>query len=181
MKENNKTSNFILEKLSFNLAIVGGGRACKFFLRLLQNEPFTFLDIKVVGVCDINQEAEGFCLAKEMGIYTTNDFQDLFKNKDLDGVIELTGSREVLLELIRLRPIGVGVLEHNISRVLRNFFLQDQQLKSVEKQILLEKMASNFLMLQANEQFSVLNPDFMIVVANEAFLKAFKKSKVYFT
>ena len=177
MKENNKTSNFILEKLSFNLAIVGGGRACKFFLRLLQNEPFTFLDIKVVGVCDINQEAEGFCLAKEMGIYTTNDFQDLFKNKDLDGVIELTGSREVLLELIRLRPIGVGVLEHNISRVLRNFFLQDQQLKSVEKQILLEKMASNFLMQQANEQISVLSPDFMIVEANEAYLKAFNKSK----
>lgn len=177
MKENHRTNEFIPDKLSFNLAIVGGGRACKFFLGLLQDEPFNFLDIKIVGVCDIKQEAEGFCLAKEMGIYTTDDFQDLFKIKDLDGVIELTGSREVLLELIRLRPIGIGVLEHNISRVLRNLFLQDQQLKSVEKQILLEKMASNFLMQQANEQISVLNPDFMIVDANEAYLKAFNKSK----
>jgi len=96
---------------------VGGGKACKFFLDLLLSESFTYLKINIIGVCDINPEAEGLVLAKELGIYTTSNFQDLFKIKDLDSIIELTGKKEVLLEIIRLRPKGVGVLEHNIGRL----------------------------------------------------------------
>ncbi|MBW2671403.1 MAG: PAS domain-containing sensor histidine kinase, partial [Deltaproteobacteria bacterium] len=96
---------------------MGGGKACKFFLDLLLSESFTYLKINIIGVCDINPEAEGLVLAKELGIYTTSNFQDLFKIKDLDSIIELTGKKEVLLEIIRLRPKGVGVLEHNIGRL----------------------------------------------------------------
>ncbi len=165
------------EKLPLNIAIIGGGRACKFFLGFLQNEPFNFLDIKLAGVCDIDPEAEGFRLANEMGIYTTNNFQDLLKIKDLDGVIELTGRREVLLELIRHRPKGVGVLEHNLGRVLRDFFIKDQRVKSAEDQALVEKMAADFLIRQANERIAILDPDFMIITANDAYLKTTEKSR----
>ncbi|HID95361.1 MAG TPA: PAS domain-containing sensor histidine kinase, partial [Candidatus Latescibacteria bacterium] len=98
MKDQNETMNSNLDKLHLNLAIVGGGRAGKLFLELFKHESFYNLNIKLVGVCDIDPNAEGFRLAKEMGIYTTNDFRDLFKIEDLDAVIELTGNREVLLE-----------------------------------------------------------------------------------
>ena len=177
MEKNSVTTENSFDTLSMNLAIVGGGRACKFFLELLQNETFSHLDIKLLGVCDINPEAEGFCLAKKMGIYTTDNFQDLFKIKDLDGVMELTGDRNVLLGLIRARPKGVGVLEYNISRLLRGFFIRDQRLKSVEGQVLREKMAADFLMQQVNERISVLSPDFIIIKANEAYLRAVGKTK----
>jgi len=165
------------DRQALNLAIVGGGRACKFFLELLQNELFANVDISIVAVCDIDPQAEGLRLANEMGIYTTNNFEDLFSFKKLDGIIELTGSREVLLELIRLRPKGLGVLEHNIGGLLRNLLLKDQQLKSAEKKVFLEKMATDFLIQQANERISVLNPDFSIVEANESYLRAAGKSK----
>jgi two-component system NtrC family sensor kinase len=132
-----------------NLAIVGGGNACKYFLKLISKEPLPYLNINIVGVCDINPDAEGLRLAQKLGIYTTNDFKDLYKIESLDHIIELTGSREVMLEITRHRPKGIGVLEHNIGKLLRNLFDISQQLESMEQQLSAEKMVSDFLIQQS--------------------------------
>lgn len=175
----NEKSSFSTEEMahSINLAIVGGGKACKFFLEILNDELFPFLNINIVGVCDINPEAEGLILAKDLGIYTTNDFQELFKIEDLDSIIELTGSRKVLLEIIRLRPKRVGVIEHNIGRLMRRLFEVNQSLKSAEKQLVQKKMFSDFLIQQSTAAIVILNTDFTIAETNEAYLKAVNKSK----
>jgi signal transduction histidine kinase len=162
---------------TINLAIVGGGRACKYFLDLLHSESFAYLKVNIVGVCDINSEAEGLVLAKELGIYTTKNFRDLFKIKDLDSIIELTGKEDVLLEIIRLRPTGVGVLEHNIGRLMRRLFDVDQRLRSAEKQLVFEKNFSDFLIQQSNAAIVILNTEFEIVETNDPYLKAVNKSK----
>lgn len=162
---------------TINLAIVGGGRACKYILELIQNDPFPFLNINIAGVCDINPEAEGFVMAKEMGIFTTHDFQELFKVENLDSIIEITGRREVLLDIIRLRPKGVGVLEHNIGRLLRNLYNIGQRLESAEQQLMRKKMFSDFLIQQSTAAIVILNTDFTIVDTNDAYLKTVNKSK----
>jgi len=165
------------EKLRLNIAIVGGGRACKFLLQLLKTESFPYLNVHLAGVCDINPEAEGLLMAKQMGIYTTDNFKDLFNIKGLDGIIELTNSKEVLLELIKCRPQTVGIVEHNIGRLLRSLFLFNQRLQSAEQQIDHEKMISEFLIQQTNEPIVILNTDFTISEANEAYLKVTGKSR----
>lgn len=162
---------------SINLAIVGGGKACKYFLELFRNEPFPFLNINIVGVCDINPEAEGLILAKELGIYTTNDFQELFKIEDLGSIIELTGSRKVLLEIIRLRPKGVGVIEHNVGRLMRRLFEVNQSLDAAKQQLVFKKTFSDFLIQQSTAAIVIVNTDFTIAETNEAYLKAVNKSK----
>ncbi|MGA9176071.1 MAG: ATP-binding protein [Desulfobacterales bacterium] len=175
MGKSNVSTNEIAHTI--NLAIVGGGRACKYFLNLLHIESFTYLKINIVGVCDTNPEAEGLVLAKELGIYTTDNFQDLFKIKDLDSIIELTGKKDVLLEIIRLRPTGVGVLEHNIGRLMRKLFEVDQRLTSAEEQLVFEKNFSDFLIRQSTAAIVILNTDFEIVETNDPYLKAVNKSK----
>jgi len=70
---NNTPGNQVNETFSLNIVIVGGGRTCRFFLELINNDPFPFFDIKILGVCDKNATAEGVLLAKKMGIYTTDD------------------------------------------------------------------------------------------------------------
>ena len=162
---------------TINLAIVGGGRTCEFFLELLQKEPFPYLNINIVGVCDINPEAEGLVMAEKLGIYTTDNFQDFFKIKDLDSIIELTGSRKVLLEIIRLRPKGIGVLEHNIGKLMRRLVDVNQRLTAAEQQLVFEKTFSDFLIQQSAAAIVILNTDFTIVETNEAYLKAVNKSK----
>ncbi|MFP4225198.1 MAG: ATP-binding protein [Desulfobacterales bacterium] len=159
-------------KLLLNLAIVGGGSACKFFLNLFTQEPLPHLDIRVVGVCDINPDAEGLVLAQEMGIYTTQNFKDLFSIKGLDAIIELTNNKEILLSLIHEKPKGVGILEHNVGRFIRTLFDIDQQLKHARHQVEMEKMLSEFLIRQTNQQILILNTDFSIADVNEAYLAA---------
>lgn len=166
-----------LKKIPLNLAIVGGGRACRFFLELLDKEPFPLLDIHVVGVCDIDPKAEGFQLAREMGIFTTRNYRDLFAVEHLDSIVELTNSRKLLMELIAARPKEVGIIEHNIGRLLRSFFMTDQRMKSLERQVVLEKMSTDILIQHSNAAIVVLDTDFTVVEANEAFLKKVHKAK----
>ena len=64
-------------KVTLKLAIVGGGRACKFFLKLIGMGNLPYLQIDIIGVCDINPEAEGFRMARRLGIYTTTDFKEI--------------------------------------------------------------------------------------------------------
>jgi signal transduction histidine kinase len=162
-------------KIPLNIAIVGGGRACKFFLELLKSNSFPYLDIHIVGVCDIKPEAVGLKMAKDMDIFTTSDFKDFFKFKNLDSIIELTNSREVLLDLVKSRPKGVGVVEHNIGRFFRSFYLLEERLKSAEYQVNIEKLVTSFLIKESNAAIVVLNTDYTIVDANDAYLKIIKK------
>ena len=158
-------------KISLKLAIVGGGRACKFFLKLVRLGHLPFLEIDILGVCDINPEAEGLRMARQLGIYTTHDFKDLFALQDLDGIIELTNNREVLLELIRHRPQRIGIIEHNIGRLLRGLFTVDQKLRSAERQIVFEKAIRDFLIQQNQQCIVIINTDFTIDGVNDAYLK----------
>ena len=170
MSENNELLGKNIGALNLNLAIVGGGRTCKFFLELLQRRSLRFIDINIVGVCDLQPEAEGVQMAEDLGIFTTQDYHDLFSIEDLDGVIELTNNREVFLELIRSKPEGIWVLDHNIGKLF-------QDLYEVDQKVFLEKMVSEFLLQHANERIVVLDPNFTIVEANEAYLKAVNKSR----
>lgn len=164
-------------QLSMNVAVVGGGKTCKLFLELLQKKTLPFLDINLLAVCDINPNAEGVRLANKMGIYTTRDYHELLKIKDLDSIIELTNNQQVLLDLIQRRPKRVAVLEHNIGKLLKTFFAMDQRLRWAQQEIFLEKMSSTFLIQQSNTPILVLNTDFTIVEANDAYLKRVKRSR----
>ena len=167
----------IPEKYQLNIAIVGGGSGCKILLEHLQANALPYLEINVVGVCDINPEAEGLVMAREMGIYTTHDFLDLFKFEHLDSIVELTKRKEVLLELIKFRPKHVGVMEHNIGRFFTAFLKMSKRLKAMEYQVNVEKMSSDFLIQHMDAATAVLNTDFTIVEANEAYLKIVDKPK----
>ena len=165
-----KMANETPARLPLNIAIVGGGKACKFFLELLQTDYLKYLDINLLGVCDIDPKAEGLRMAKQMGIYTTDNFKDFFEFKNLDSIFELTNSRDVLLDLVKLRPKGVGLLEHNIGQFFRLFYHVDQQLKSAEYQASLQKMFSDFLIQQSDAAIVVINTDFTISEVNEPYL-----------
>ena len=171
------TFNTRQKRMQLNIAIIGGGRACRFFLEFLKKESLPDLDIHVLGVCDINPDAQGIQMARAMGIFTTQNYKDFFTIDNLDGILELTNSRELLLELIQQRPKGVGIVEHNIGRLLRLFFLTDQRMRSLEHQLLLEKMSSDILIQHSDAGILVLNTDFTVVEANEVFLKKVRKSR----
>jgi len=177
MQENRIIDRISSGEIPVTIAIVGGGRACRFFLELLQQETFLNMKIEIAGVCDIDPEAEGFVMAREMGIFTTDNFHDFFSLEDLDGILELTNSNEVLQELIQNRPKRIAILEHNIGRLFRNLFETDLRLKAAEKQVAHDELVTDFLIKQAKQMIMVLNIDFTIADANKAYLDAIGLSR----
>jgi two-component system NtrC family sensor kinase len=177
MNEKTQTPSGNSKWLTLNLAIVGGGKTCTFFLDFLRHISLPYVEVHILGVCDIDQQAQGLEVARDLGIFTTPDFREIFEIDGLDGILELTNRRDVLLELTRLRPEGIWILDHGVSRLLQTLFLLIGNLGWKEKQGALERTVSNFLLQQANERIVVLKPDFTIVEASEGYLKAVNKPK----
>jgi len=102
---------------SLNVAIVGGGRACYNLLKLLNEDRLSRLKMKILGISDINPDAPGICYAKELGLFTATNLQELFNLKELNVIIELTGSTKIREEIYREKPSGISVMDHIAARL----------------------------------------------------------------
>ena len=164
-------------QLRLNVAIVGGDETGRFFLDFFRRIPLPHVEVNVLGVCDTDPEAPGVQLARDLGIFTTQDYRKILELPGLDGVLELTNSRDVLLEMMKLRPAGVWILEHRVSSLFETLLLFIRDLGRRDREVALERTVSKFLMEQANERIVVLEPDFKIADASEGYLKAVNKTK----
>lgn len=172
------SKNCVDGRFCINIAMVGGGRDCRFFLDLIQNNPSPLFNIKIHGVYDNNPNAKGMLLAQQLGIFTTDNLHDLLNISQLDMVLELTGKQQVLSEIIRLRPTGLGVLEFKDKRIVRSFVhVVSQWLQSTEQKLNAEKTFSNLLIQQSTAGIVYINTDFTIAYANQAYLDKVKKSE----
>lgn len=104
--------------LQSNIAIVGGGKFCKTLLQLLYSELFSDQRPRILGVADINSEAEGLLYAKEVGIFTTHDYRKIFQLNKLQILIELTKDLELGSLLRKAKPPHIELIDHIESRAL---------------------------------------------------------------
>jgi PAS domain S-box-containing protein len=100
-----------------NVAIVGGGPGCKSIMNMIFANMQKELQMHIIGVASLNLEDVGFRFAQEKGIYTTQDYHDLYELPDLDIIIELTGKDEVVNEIIQTKPPHVRVIDHVAARL----------------------------------------------------------------
>jgi len=101
----------------FNVVIVGAGRACLAIMDLLLVGSHRQLRMKLIGVADIDPEAPGVKRAKELNLYTTTDYHDLFSLKDLNLILELTGRDEISKSIQTEKPAQVQFMDHTVSRL----------------------------------------------------------------
>ena len=100
-----------------NIALVGGGPACKSLILFLETHTLHHIQINIVGVADPNEDAPGLVYARDKGIYTTRDFRDFFALEDLHLLIEITGSDDVLDEIMKSKPTHLRVMGHLSARL----------------------------------------------------------------
>ena len=106
----------------FNIAIIGGGKRCKVLLQTLLREDSEGKQPSILGVADINDRAEGLVYAKQQGIYTTNDFRELFSLQDLNLVIELTEDDSLRAAIQDSKPPWILSVDHEDARPLLDYF-----------------------------------------------------------
>lgn len=95
------------------IAIVGAGQGGTSLLRVLTG----LREVQVVGIADINAEAPGLKLARQMGMYATTELARL-QEKPHDVVIEATGSQRVQEILRQNKREGTIIIESQVAKLM---------------------------------------------------------------
>ncbi len=72
-----------------NIAIIGGSHPCKDILKLLLDDDLKDLGCRVLGVADTFAKAEGTGYAKKRNLFTTTDYNDIYKLENLDLILKM--------------------------------------------------------------------------------------------
>jgi PAS domain S-box-containing protein len=124
--------------LNSNVAIVGGGNFCKNMLELLFSDHFKDCRPTIMGVADVNDQAEGLVYAKERGIFTTADFREFYAFQDLQILMELTDDTELGGIIKKEKPEHVAVVDRVDARTVWSALQME-----AEKRIALKELRKN--------------------------------------
>jgi signal transduction histidine kinase len=120
--------NQVMEQAkTLKVAIVGGGPGCKAVMDMIFAEKLSQLRMKLIGLASTNPKAVGCLYAKEKGIYTTEDYHDLYRLKDLNMIIELTGREDVANEISKTKPDHVRLMDHVAAHLFWDVFQIEEQ------------------------------------------------------
>ncbi|NVL89998.1 MAG: sigma 54-interacting transcriptional regulator [Desulfobacterales bacterium] len=155
---------------ALNVAIVGGGPGCKAIMEMIFAEKLRQLRMKVIGVADPNHNAVGYQYALGKGVYTTKDYHDLYRLKDLNLIIELAGGDEVSNEIFRTKPDHVRLMDNVAARLFWDIFQIEEQRIAERKraeEVVQEKERFLKTVFDAiQDGISVLDCDFNVIMAN---------------
>lgn len=102
--------------------IIGGGAGGTSLIPIFNQ----YSEIEITGVIDINPQAPGVTLAKELGISTDSSFEKLYKQVPCDIIINVTDNNETSLALRQFRKQHpVEVIEGASAKVI--FKLVDER------------------------------------------------------
>ncbi len=158
-----------------NLAVVGGGHPCYDFLCNIHDDHLSTLDIKILGVADADENAPGIAYAKSLKIFTTTDYHDFYSIEDVNFILELTGSLEIIEDLNRSKPARISLIDHRIARNLllpllmkqakaypKDHSLPFREKKALDAQTILDSLPYRVM---------VVNDDMSILTVNRTFLQ----------
>ena len=140
----------MLDKLlKSNIAIVGCGNFCKKLIQLLFSEPFKDDHPTILGVADVNNQAEGRILAEEMGIFTTADYHEVYPLKDLQVLMELTPDVDFGNIINKEKPADVELIDHVLARSVWSAL----QVEAEKRMALKELRLNNFKETEVDRLF----------------------------
>ncbi len=113
---------------------IGGGAGCRDVLELYDRGGLGFLDLEILAVVDVNEDAPGMRHARSRGWRTMGSIHDAMALPGLELVVEVTGNEDVLDDVYFLLPPGVRLLDHVLAKVFWELDRADQNLKEELKQ-----------------------------------------------
>ena len=154
-----------------NIAVVGGGKKCAQLLNLIDQHQFKEIHPRIVAVADLRTHAPGMLLAKEKGLFTTTDYDELFSRDDIELIIELTGNPEIIYDILKKKGPHVRAISTRtaqlfweIARVSNMHKKTSQEL--FETNVLYKTMINELI----QEDVLVIGHDYRILDVNNTVL-----------
>jgi len=156
--------------------IVGGGKGCRALLNLASGSFLKELKLEIIAVVDINPEAPGLVVARQMGIPVFNNIAEAMAVSGIELIIELTGQDSLLQELYGLLTPGIRLIDHTFTHIFWDIInAQDEirrqytELENLEKKIESESRFLQRIFDSRADLALVLAPDYKILRANASF------------
>lgn len=89
-----------------HVAMIGAGRGGTALIEIFAEDPL----VKIVGVAELNLNAAGVKLARQLKIPVTKDYRDLLDMERVDLIIDVTGDPQVEQVLQEFYRMGVTVI-----------------------------------------------------------------------
>jgi PAS domain S-box-containing protein len=163
--------------MPLNVAFVGGGKACYDLLKLLDKARLSRLKMKILGVADVDPRSPGLVYAKKQNLFTTNNFQDLYSLKELNLLIELTGSSKARESILRTKPAGISIVDYRGARFLWDLIQMEIEKTEIEKKRQeheeKERKYTQIILDSLPYRIMVVNMDMTIERVNRTFLNEF--------
>jgi diguanylate cyclase (GGDEF)-like protein len=110
-----------------NILIVGAGKGGKLLIELFYNSE----TVNIQGVIDINTDAPGMRLAREIGIPTATNYREFLDNKELDEIINVTASELVQEDLLKRKPFHVEVIGGHSAKLIWELIEERRRIESI--------------------------------------------------
>jgi PAS domain S-box-containing protein len=94
------------------IAFVGGGNFCLKMLQFITRHLPDDQRPEIMGVADINPHAPAMAYAKEMGIYTTVDYQEFYQFEELQTILEVTRDQNLISIISKAKPNHIRLIDH---------------------------------------------------------------------
>ncbi|MCG8642472.1 MAG: PAS domain S-box protein [Desulfobacterales bacterium] len=130
-----------------NIAILGGRYPCKDILALLLNDDLKDLGCSVLGVADTMTEAEGVEYAKKRNLFTTTDYNDIFRLENLDLILRITPGESLTDIIENARPFNakmVNIDNYNAMSLICQLRVEQEKIK-IKKKIRSGKVSTDRL------------------------------------
>ena len=153
------------------IAVVGGGTRCAQLLKLIDQHQFEKIHPRIVAVADLKADAPGLLLAKEKGLFTTSDYNDLFSRDDIELIIELTGNPDIIYDILKKKGTHVRAISTRTAQL----FWEISRVSTMQKktsQELYEAKALYKTMINEliQEDVLVIGHDYRIIDVNNTVL-----------
>jgi PAS domain S-box-containing protein len=152
---------------TINIGLVGGGEFCAEILRkttsVYKQEEF---DAPIVAVADPDPNSPGMALARQLGLATLADFQELYHHRQaIDLIIILTPDPSIFETILATRPPHIRILSYHVFRIFW------QAIGNEERKLRQRTEEMETILNGIQDFILVINPDMSIVEANESFLQ----------
>jgi PAS domain S-box-containing protein len=149
-----------------NILIVGAGKGGSLLTHLFHKSE----TVNILGVIDINDDAPGIKLAKGLGIPTATDFREFLNIKELDEIINVTGSEEVQEKLLKLKPLNIELIGGHSAKLIWDVV---EERKRIEKELRESEKRLRLQIYRMPIGCIMWSPDFRVMSWNPAAEKIF--------
>ena len=154
--------------LLLRCGVVADGDRCLSILQTLDTAERRRWRVKMLYLVITDDSDTCSGLAAEKGIQILKTPQELLTRSSLDFIMEMTGDADLLAQLARDKPSGVGLLDHHAAELFLDQFRRGDPTASRDSEISLATSFASALLEASPDTVMVIDRNYRILNCNDS-------------